>query len=168
MRRALLPALLIGAIALTACASTTGTAEISAGAPSSSSSSTLPTSSSTTQPGGGTTTSTTESSTTSTTLPTSTTVVTSDPITSASTAITQALVADGHSQAYAACVILTAAGQFTGNEAQFIAGALALGHPTEATTVDALKQISLTDQEKADIPGHLQAVYDSCASTDGR
>lgn len=165
MRRTLVLALVAGTAILAGCASTARTTDLSAGAAITPSTATASTTTTTAQQSGpSSTTDTTD--TTATTSPTTSTTAATDPITAASAAITQALTADGHSQAYATCVIHTATTQFTGNEARFIAGALALGHPTDSRPVDALQQIPLTDQEKADIPGHLQAVYDLCASTD--
>jgi len=160
-----LAATALGLAVTAGCARSAGPAEVSAAAAPSTASTALPGASTTTASSSTTSPDSTSSSTSQPTADTSTTV-SDNPVTAAASAITQALLADGHIQAYATCIVSTAATQFTGNEAKFVAGALALGHPNDPAPAAALQQIPLTDQEKADVPGHLQALYDTCASTE--
>jgi hypothetical protein len=166
LRAAIVGGLAVAALGLASCGHSSQPVEISAqaGTPDPSTTETTQSDSTSTVTAPSST-STTETST-STALTTSTTAVPVDPITAATAAITKALVDDGHTPTYAACVVSTAASQFSGNEAVFVAGALALGHPTDSGPVDQLKAIPLTDAEKADVPDHMQAVYNLCASSD--
>ncbi len=95
-----------------------------------------------------------------------TTTTAAPQLVAATPAITAALHAKGHSNAYATCVITHVGLQFRSTQLAFAIAVLSLQNATDQQLQAAVAATGISDDDKADIPDDLHAIADTCASTE--